>query len=104
MKLLELIEHLKTIESAEKLIEGLNLDMEFLAVEIYMIDKIDMLSELAFFDSEAVMLEMYMTLNNINYIDFLGLDVAQEIVEANDGEYSNHEIAERMIEYRLRDA
>lgn len=106
MDIIELIDHLKSRDLAEKLLNDVLPNVEFDLVVLYMKNKVALDSEISFFDFEAISNELIMELDGVKYEYFFQLYEAQEMVEESMAEYNptNREMAERMIDYNLNDA
>lgn len=107
MKLIELIDHLKTTSKAEQLISQLIPGVEFDLVEVFMIDHLSFESEIAFFNAEAVSDTIIIEIDGIKYENFFPLYLIQEMVEEYVEKYhnklSNSDIGKRILEYRHTD-
>lgn len=107
MNLIELIDHLKTSLKAEQLINQQIPGVEFDLVELYMKDSLGFESEIAFFDVETIPGNLIIEIDGIKYENLFSLSEIQEIVEQYVEEYPNWsdlDIAKRILEYRLNDA
>lgn len=106
MNIVELIDHLKTRDLAEKLVNEILPDVEFDMIIIYMKNKVALDSEISFYDFDAISNELIMEINGEKHEYFFGLEDAQEMVEGYVDEHNptNLEMAQRMIDYRLNDA
>lgn len=85
---------------------NINTDSE--ALIIYMKDKIDFDSEISIFEVEETEDEIFYSKNGIEYVQLFPIFYAKELMEndlqlLNKG-YTYDQIANRLIEYRLRDA
>lgn len=108
MKLIDLIEYLKNSFLLEKLYESQKFNSESEAIIVYMKDSISLNSEICFFEIEETEDEMLFEKNGIKYFQFFPIDYAVSLIESdlnlkNNG-YSNSEIAERLLSYRIKDA
>ena len=107
MKLIELIKHLRDIESAKKLLYKKLPNAEFSWVELYMVTELAIDSDIEFFDIEEMEGRTLMEVEGIRYVDFLPLNIVQEMVEAyknlKDSTFNDYEIAQRILEYSIYD-
>ncbi|WP_025762929.1 hypothetical protein [Dyadobacter tibetensis] len=108
MKLVNLIDFLINPKKLEVLYreEGLNTDSE--ALLIYMENSLDIESEIKFFEIEETDDDLVFEKGDIQYVQLFPVDHAIDLIESdlelkNRG-YSNLEIAERLLEYRIKDA
>ncbi|MBN8643114.1 MAG: hypothetical protein J0L86_14985 [Flavobacteriales bacterium] len=107
MNLVELVQHLKSLEQAENFIEGELPDVEYDLVDIYMVEKLGLDSEIVFFNAEEIPNKLIINIEGITYENLFPLNLTQEMVEeleASNGKISNIEIAKRLLEYREKDA
>lgn len=108
MNLLEVIEHLKSIEKAEELIAVEIPTVEFGLVDVYLKEKLDINSEVKFFDVDAIPNNLDIEINGVKYVNLFPLPMVQEMVEeyvaSNDAKLTNSEIAQRLLDYRIKDA
>ncbi|WP_142685410.1 hypothetical protein [Chitinophaga polysaccharea] len=107
MKLIELIDHLKTASKAEQLRNQQIPDVEYDLVELYMKDSLSFESEIAFFDAETIPGYIIIEMDGIRYKNLFSLNLIQEMVEEYVAEYPNWsdlDIAKRIMEYRINDA
>lgn len=107
MYLVELIDHLKTASKAEQLRNQQIPEVEYVLVDLYMKDSIGLESEIAFIDVEAVPRTIIIELDGIKYENLFPLSEIQEIVEQyveEHPDWSNLDIAKRILEYRHNDA
>jgi hypothetical protein len=108
MNIVELIPYLKNYSEAKVLCASLIPGVEFDLIEIYVKDKLELDSEVVFFDAESIPNELRIEVDGIRYENFFPLYMAQEMVQEyvdrfND-ELSNEEIAKRLLNYRQKDA
>ena len=107
MKLIDLIDHLKTAVTTEAFTSKEIPDIEYGQVDIYMKDRLDADSEIAFFDMDATPDTVTMELDGIKYENLFPLAMLQDLVE----EYAevfgpngtNEQIVKRVMEYREND-
>lgn len=106
MTIVELIDHLKSRDLAEKLSSKILPDVDFDMIIIYMKDKVALDSKISFYDFDAISNELIMEVNGEKYEYFFGLEDAQEMVEGYIEEHNptNLQMAQRMIEYNINDA
>ena len=106
MTIVELIDHLKTRDLAEKLVSEIIPDVEFDMIIIYMKNEVALEAEISFFDFDTISNELIMEINGEKYAYFFGLEDAQEMVEGYMEEHAptNLQMAQRMIAYNINDA
>lgn len=107
MTLIELIEQLKTLPKAEALAKQQIPGVEYDLVELYMKDSLSFESEIAFFDVDTIPGHLIIEIDGIKYENLFSLNLIQEMVEEYVEEYpnwSNLDIAKRIMEYRHNDA
>lgn len=108
MKLIEIIEHLKTVEKGENLISTEIPGIEFGLVDIYLKDKLDINSEVKFFDVDTIPNDLEINIDGSRYVNLFPLPMTQEMIEEYSKlvtpKLSNKEIAERLLDYRIKDA
>jgi hypothetical protein len=108
MNLIQLIDHVKNMTAAKKFVESQIPNVEFNQVDIYMKDRLELNSEIIFVDAETTDYNAEIELNGGKYINLFPLSMMQELVEAQKNKVfyrlTNIEIAERLLEYRGRDA
>ncbi|HEX7906105.1 MAG TPA: hypothetical protein VF487_19665 [Chitinophagaceae bacterium] len=108
MKILELIKHLKTFDKAEQLKNKQLPNVEFDLAELYMENSLSLDSNIRFFDSEKISNDLEMEVEGIKYVNLFPLYLAQEMIEeftkSTEKKYSDLEIANRLLEYRINDA
>lgn len=107
MNLLNLIDHLKTIQKAAIFIArelpGVELDF----VDIYLKDTLAMESEVFLFNAEEIPNNILIAMGGMELINLLPLNLAQEMVESYVSQpelFTDAEIAEKLLRYRLKDA
>jgi hypothetical protein len=106
MNIVELLKHLKSLEEAEKFINGELPEVEYDLVDIYMINKLGLDSEIVFFNAEEIPNRLIINIEGINYENLFPLNLAQEMVEelkASNDKISDVEIAKHLLEYREKD-
>ena len=108
MNIIELIPHLKSLDKAEVLSNNILPNIEFDLVELYMKDNLKLDSDVVFFDAESIPNELLIEIDGTKYENLFPLYMAQEIVEEYVNVYKNEisdlEIAEKLLEYRQKDA
>ncbi|MDR3713534.1 MAG: hypothetical protein P4L51_12005 [Puia sp.] len=108
MNLVQLIDHLKNMKEAEKFIESQIPGVEFGQIDIYLKDRLDINSEVNFFDAETIENKAEIEIHGQKYINLFPLCMMQEMVEAYKNKtYENItdiEIAKKLLEYRAKDA
>lgn len=103
MKLVDLIDCVVNIDTTIQ-VELPNVETDL--IEIYMINSLNIDSELKFFNSEVIPDDITINIAGIKYISLFPLHLAIEIIEEyrTINKYSSLDIAEKMIEYRINDA
>lgn len=107
MKIIELVNNLKNIEIAQLLIAKEIPDVEYDLVDLYMVDKISIDSEIVFFNAEKIPNKLVIEIEGVKYENLFPLNLIQEMVEEYDkldGKISDFEIANKLLEYRMKDA
>jgi len=104
MKLINLVPYLKSFDSLEELYKLNNLDIKSEAIIIYMEETLAIESEIVFFEIEETKDNLTYKKNGINYIQLFPVNYAMEIIEDLLGfGYDELEIAQRLLEYRIKD-
>ena len=108
MRFIELIDHLKRPEKTEMLILNEIPGVEFGLVDIYLRDKLHIESEVRFFDAEAIPNKLVIEVDGIRYVNLFPLPMTQEMIEEyakrSDQKFSDKEIAQKLLDYRIKDA
>jgi hypothetical protein len=107
MNIIELVKHLKSVEAAETFFNTEFPEIEYDLIDIYMIDRLSLGSEIVFFDAEKMSNELIINIAGITYENLFPANLAQNIVEefvAESKKPSNVEIAQRLLDYRKKDA
>lgn len=108
MKLIELIDHLKTVSKAQQLIKTQIPDVDFDQVEVYMKDCCGLDSEIAFFDADEIPGDLVIEVDGIKYENLFPFYMVQEMVEEYVDKFgagmTDLEIAQKILEYREHDA
>ncbi|MNE38940.1 hypothetical protein D3C80_1328590 [compost metagenome] len=108
MKLVELIKYLTNPEQLDELYQEQRLDTESEALLIYLQGNLSLESEITLFEIEETEDDLVFEKEGVQYIQLFPLDYAIELIEfdldlKNNG-YSDLEIAQRLLEYRQKDA
>jgi hypothetical protein len=108
MKIVELISFLKSKEKLEELYKVFNLSLNSECVLIYMKEKIDIDSDIFFFEIEDTEDNIEFIKEGLVYIQLFPLFYASELITLdldllNKG-FDNLQIAQRLIEYRINDS
>jgi hypothetical protein len=108
MKLLKLISYLINNEKLKVLYQEQELNTESDALIIYMKNALDLESEISIFEIEETEDELVFEKDGYVYHQLFSIDYSIELIESdlnmkNKG-YSDLEIAQRLLEYRLNDA
>src|SRR5690242_14987070 len=102
MNLIQVIGELKTDEQAKKFIAAALPGVEFDYIDIYLVDKPDLYSEVKFFDVDTVPNNLEIVVDGIKYINLFPLVMLQEMVSdyiaLKDDKLSNEEIAKRILD------
>lgn len=108
MNIIELIPHLKSLDKAEVLSNSILPNIEFDLVELYMKDNLKLDSDVVFFNAESIPNELLIEIDGTKYENLFPLYMAQEMVEEYVNIYKNElsdlEIANKLLEYRQKDA
>ena len=75
MNLVQLIDHLKNMKEAEKLKENQMPNVEFDQIDIYLKDRLDVNSEVNFFDAETIDNKIEIEINGQKYINLFPLNM-----------------------------
>jgi hypothetical protein len=107
MKLEELVPYLMNSKKLEKFLEK-ELNQESEALLIYMLNELDLKSEISIFEIEETDDDLVFEKDGETYIQLFPIEYAIELIESDlelkDNEYSDLEIAQRLLEYRIKDA
>jgi hypothetical protein len=108
MKLVELIKYLTRPEKLDELYQEQGLNVESEALLIYLQRDLNLESEVSIFEIEETEDDLIFEKEGIQYVQLFPLDYAIELIESdldlkNKG-YSDLEIAQRLLEYRQKDA
>lgn len=108
MNLIELTRYLINPDKLDELYRDQDLNTKSEALLIYMKWTLDLKSEISIFEIEETEDDLLFKKEGIKYIQLLPLDYAVELIESDlnlKGKgYSDLEIAERLLEYREKDA
>lgn len=108
MKLVDIIEHLMTHEKLEGFYYDKDFNLNSDEISIYMKDSINIDSEIYFFEVEETDGEVLYKKDGIEYIYFFPLEHTAELIQdeldLKNKEYTNLQIAQRLIQYRIYDA
>lgn len=108
MKLFEVIQKLKTVDEAEKLMAIELSGLEMGLIDVYLIDKLDINSNVKFFDVDTIPNNLEIVVDDVKYVNLFPLTILQEMVEDYSNQLTpqltNKEIARKLIEYREKDA
>ena len=108
MKLVELIKYLIDSEQLNELYQKQRLNTESEALLIYLQDDLSLESEITIFEIEETEDDLVFEKGGIQYVQLFPLDYAVELIESDldlkGKEYSDLEIAKRLLEYRQKDA
>lgn len=108
MKLVNLMAYLLNSDKLEELYEREKLDTDSEALLIYMKGELSLDSEIKFFEMEETEDDLVYEKSGTKYLQLFPIDDAIELIESDlnlkDKGYSDLEIAERLLEYRIKDA
>lgn len=108
MKLTQLIPYLLDENNLERIYDDFNLNKDSEEVIIFMRDQLDIDSEITFFDYEETDGEMEVEKDGVGYIYLFSIDYASELLledlNLKGKGYTDLEIAQRLLEYRIKDA
>lgn len=108
MKLVDLIKYLTHPGQLDKLYQEQGLNTESEALLIYLQGALDLKSEAIIFTIEETEDDIVFEKEGVQYIQLFPVDYAIELIESdlglNNKGYSDLEIAQRLLEYRQRDA
>lgn len=108
MKIIDLIEFLIEPEKLPHLYAKFQFDHESVAILIYAKEVLSIDSDVYLFEMEETDDDLLYEKDNVKYIQLFPVDYAIELIESdlnlkNKG-YSKEEIAEKLLDYRLKDA
>ncbi|WP_394775812.1 hypothetical protein [Flavobacterium sp.] len=107
MKLIELVKHLKSVKESEEFTSTQLSDIEYDLIDMYMIEKVDLDSDIVFFDAEKIPNKLILEIEGVTYENLFPLNMAQDMVDefvSGNASASDLEIAEFLINYREKDA
>lgn len=107
MKLIELVDRLKTLDNAKAFIANELPNVEVDQVDIYLKESLDINAEVRFFDAETIPNTFLLELDGIKYVNLFPFYMLQEMVEDHtklSDKLSDAEIAKRILDYRIKDA
>jgi len=108
MKLVELIKYLINPEQLDELYRAKGLNTESEALLIYLRESLDLESDVTIFEIEETEDNLIFKKEGIRYLQLFPVDYAVELIETDldmkGNGYSDIDIAERLLEYRQRDA
>lgn len=108
MKLVEFVDYLVNPEKLESFYEEKGLNVESESLLIYMKQTINIDSEIVFFEMEETDDEVLFSKDGIEYLQLFPISHAVELIESDldlkDKGYTNLQIANRLVEYRIHDA
>ncbi|MPR31924.1 hypothetical protein [Salmonirosea aquatica] len=108
MKIEGFIKYLNDPKQLNRLYQEQGLNTESEALLIYMREALSLESEIAIFEIEETEDDLFFEKGGMNYIQFFPIDYAVELIESDlnlKGKgFSDQEIAERLLEYRIKDA
>ena len=105
MKFIELIKVLKNKQALNKYLNENYPEIDYYDAEVYLENKIDIDSDFKIFDFNKIDGKIEMIQENKKYINLFTLDLLVDIFEDFKKKYSSiHDVAKRIIEYRINDA
>jgi hypothetical protein len=108
MKVIELVKKMRVEGAIEKFLSKELPNIEFDMIDSFMIDSIDIQSEISFFNIEELPDGIEMKIGEILYVNFFPLYLIKELIEDFLNLYgissTDLHIAEKLIEYRINDA
>ncbi len=108
MKLTQLIPYLLDENNLERIYDDFNLNKDSEEVIIFMRDQLDIDSEITFFDYEETDGEIEFEKDRVRYIYLFSIDYASELIledlNLKGKRYTDLAIAQRLLEYRIKDA
>ncbi|MFH6959383.1 hypothetical protein ACHRV1_18460 [Flavobacterium aquidurense] len=106
MKLIELVKHLKTVKEYETFISAQLIDIEYDLIDMYMIEKVDLESDIVFFNPEKIPNKIIIEIEEVIYENLFPLNMTQNLVEEfviSNKTASDLEIAQFLLNYRQKD-
>lgn len=108
MKLVDIIEYLEHPEKLEKLYQDENVNVESEAILIYLKDDLNINSEIKLFQIEQTEDDILYKNAEGNYVQLFPVDYAIELISSDldlvGKGNTNLKIAQRLLEYRIKDA
>lgn len=108
MKLITLISKITDSVGLDQFYVEQKLDVESEALIIYMKESLDLDSDVYVFPIEETEDDLVFEKDGVKYIQFFPIEYTLDLIESDlglkTGAYTDKEIAERLLEYRLRDA
>ncbi len=108
MNLTELVKYLTNPEKLDALYQDVKVNKESDALLIFMKDALTLDSEIIIIEIEATGGEVLFEKDGIKYVELFPIDIAIELIESDlnlkETGYSDMSIAERLLDYRRRDA
>lgn len=108
MKLIELIKYLVNPEMLEEFFQEQRLNTESEVLLIYMKGDLDLASDISILEIEETEDDLIFEKDGEQYIQLFPIEYAKDLIEFDlnmkDKDYSDLEIAERLLEYRKYDA
>jgi hypothetical protein len=104
MTLLEIIPYFRVSGQIDAYLKSMGIDNEEGDVSVYMKDRLELASELQFLNDDQTQGRRVVDFNNSKYEELLPVYMIQEMVDELKDEYSDHQIAERILSYAINDA
>jgi hypothetical protein len=108
MRYAVLIQYLTNPDLLGSLYENLGINSESEALQIYMKNELSLNSEIFIFEIEETKGELIFERDGVKYFELFPVDHAVNLIEFDlqlkEKGYSDLQIAERLLEYRLNDA
>lgn len=107
MKLIELIGYIKDEKALNYLVEKELPNSIIDMIEIYLINSVDLNSEVKLLDSEQTESLLSIDINGVHHENLLPLNLAIDMVHdymALDAELTDSDIAQKLIDYSINDA
>ncbi len=105
---MNLIEFIKFLRNNDELVQYMNEnypDVDYYDAEVYLKGSLNVESELIIFNSDKIEGLIEMEVKNEKYINLFSLDLLAEVFEDySKGSGTDHDIAARIINYRINDA
>jgi hypothetical protein len=107
MNIIELVGKLKTIEEAEKLMISELPGIDYGSIDTFMVGKVDLNAEVAFFDGDNIPHGNIIEINGITYQNFFPFAMLQDMIQSYnelENRFSDEEVARRILDYWKNDA